>query len=533
MNLPAYREAGAERPRDSRPPMSHATVHMSVKASLLSELLLQKRAWAPSGRGGNCMHRELYELIKCEILEGALSGGTRLPPSRLLGQEIGVSRNTVLNAYDQLLAEGYVTAEVGRGTFVADVPHRLKHNAHAIELADPHRGHRDASLPLLSVRGAQLLARRGASDRQWGAFAAGVPDVSLFPRQVWLRLLNRHWRRPSSETLSYSTVGGHPALRRALAEHLHLARSVRCEPEQIVITSGIHQAIDVVSRLLGDPGDRAWMEEPGYWGTRSVLASNGIEVVPVPVDCHGMAPSEEQLHGPAPRFIFTTPSHQYPLGMSMSVPRRLMLIDYAQQTGCWIVEDDYDSEFRFEGRPLASLQGLDNHERVIYMGTFSKTLFPGLRTGYMVLPKSIAMCATQALSELYREGQLVQQAALADFMAEGHYAAHIRRVRHLYAKRHALLRQAITRHLGPNWPVASQDAGLHLVLLLPDELDDVRISNEVRAQQILARPLSHYYQSPEKARRGLLLGYACVPEDLIDQGVQVIARAIGTAHSPR
>nr|WP_245660915.1 PLP-dependent aminotransferase family protein [Polaromonas jejuensis] len=478
------------------------------------------------------MHRELYELIKGEILEGSLSGGSRLPPSRVLGQELGVSRNTVLYAFDQLLAEGYVTATVGRGTFVADVPLRPARHP-SLDPAAPFGELPASSSPTLSARGTQLLARRGASDRQWGAFAAGVPDVSLFPRKVWLRLLNRHWRRPSSETLSYSTVGGHPALRRALAEHLHLARSVRCEPEQIVITSGIHQAIDVVSRLLGDPGDRAWMEDPGYWGTRSVLASNGIEVVPVPVDCHGMAPSEQQFHGPAPRFIFTTPSHQYPLGMSMSVPRRLMLIDYAQRTGCWIVEDDYDSEFRFEGRPLASLQGLDSHERVIYMGTFSKTLFPGLRTGYMVLPKSIAVCATQALSELYREGQLVQQAALADFMAEGHYAAHIRRVRHLYAKRYALLRQAITRHLGPNWPVASQDAGLHLVLLLPDELDDVRISNEVRAQQILARPLSHYYQSPEKARRGLLLGYACVPEDLIDQGVQVIARAIGTAHSPR
>lgn len=504
---------------------------MPAKASLLSELLLQKRAWV-SGERGDCMHRELYEFIKCEILEGALSGGSRLPPSRVLGQELGVSRNTVLYAYDQLLAEGYVTATVGRGTFVADVPLRLAHRP-LLDADAAFRGKPAASGPTLSVRGAQLLAGRGASNRQWGAFVAGVPDVSLFPRQIWLRLLNRHWRRPSAETLSYSTVGGHPALRRALAEHLHLARSVRCEPEQIVITSGIHQAIDVVSRLLGDPGDRAWVEDPGYWGTRSVLTSNGIEVVPVPVDDHGMAPGHEHFDGPAPRFIFTTPSHQYPLGMSMSVPRRLMLIDYARQMDCWIAEDDYDSEFRFEGRPLASLQGLDNHERVIYMGTFSKTLFPGMRTGYMVLPKSLAECTTQALSELYREGQLVQQAALADFMAEGHYAAHIRRVRHLYAKRHALLRQAIARHLGGDWPVASQDAGLHLVLLLPAEMDDVRISNELRAQQIAVRPLSHYYQSAGRARRGLLLGYACVPEGLIDQGVRVIAKLIVDVHSSR
>jgi len=380
-----------------------------------------------------------------------------------------------------------------------------------------------------------LLAHRGASNRQWGAFVAGVPDVSLFPRQIWLRLLNRHWRRPGAETLSYNTVGGHPALRRALAEHLHLSRSVQCDPEQIVITSGIHQAIDVVARLLGDPGDRAWVEDPGYWGTRSVLTSNGIEVVPVAVDADGMAPSDAHLNGQAPRFVFTTPSHQYPLGMAMSVSRRLMLIDYAQRAGCWIIEDDYDSEFRFEGRPLASLQGLDNNERVIYMGTFSKTLFPGMRTGYMVLPRSIAKCAMHALAELYREGQLVQQAALADFMTEGHYAAHIRRVRHVYAKRHGLLRQSIAAHLGPDWPVAAQDAGLHLVLLLPDDMDDVEISHQVQARDVAARPLSHYYQSQNahNFRKGLLLGYACVPDNAIDQGVQVIARAIREAQVPR
>ncbi len=505
---------------------------MPIKASLLSEMLLQKRTWDGSRGAADRMNRELYELIKRQILMGTLSAGTRLPPSRLLGQEIGVSRNTVLHAYDQLLAEGYVTATVGRGTFVADVPLHKTHRQEAADPSVPPQGQMDGERTALSSRGARLLERRGASDRQWGAFAAGVPDVSLFPRDIWTRLLNRHWRRPKPELLSYSTDGGHPALRRALAEHLRLVRSVQCEPEQIVITAGIHQAIDLVTRLLGDPGDRAWVEDPGYWGTRSVLASNGIEVTPVPVDQHGMAPDNELLRSPAPRFIFTTPSHQYPLGMAMSLPRRLMLIEHARQAGCWIIEDDYDSEFRFEGRPLASLQGLDTHERVIYMGTFSKTLFPGLRTGYMVLPRSIATCAIQALSELYREGQLVQQAALADFMAEGHYAAHIRRVRQLYARRHALLREAIARHLGSDWPVASREAGLHLVLQLPDDMDDVHISNAVRAQNILARPLSRYYEDPTRSRKGLLLGYACVPEEAIDEGVRIIARAVEPALSP-
>ncbi len=512
-----------------KPPLMDA---MPVRASLLSELLLQKRAWVPSERSRDCMHRELYEFIKCEILESSLSGGSRLPPSRVLGQEIGVSRNTVLCAYDQLLAEGYVTAAVGRGTFVADVPPRPA----LLRLPESSGPAAQTAVPrpaTLSARGTRLLAQSRASDCQWGAFVAGVPDVSVFPRQIWLRLLNRHWRRSSAEALSYSTVGGHPALRRALAEHLHLARSVRCEPEQIVITSGIHQAIDVMSRLLGDPGDSAWVENPGYWGTRNVLASNGINVIPVPVDDHGMAPSRGQFDGPAPRFIFTTPSHQYPLGMSMSLSRRLMLINFVRQTDCWIAEDDYDSEFRFEGRPLASLQGLDSSERVIYMGTFSKTLFPAMRTGYMVLPKSIAEHAVKALSELYREGQLVQQAALADFMSEGHYSAHIRRVRLLYGKRHVLLRRSIARHLGDTWPVATQDTGLHLVLMLPSEMDDVQISNELRSRQIAARPLSHYYCNAENLRKGLLLGYACVPEELIDKGVQTVAKVIAAASSPK
>ncbi|KVA10699.1 DNA-binding protein [Burkholderia latens] len=497
---------------------------MPAKASLLSELLLQKRAWVPGEHGGTSMHRELYELIKSEILEGTLPGGSRLPPSRVLGWELGISRNTVLNAYDQLLAEGYVTATTGRGTFVTDVPSRP--TQHPLVPPPSVQPFCTADYPSISSRGTELLTRRKAADQQWGAFVAGVPDVTLFPRRIWQRLLNRHWRQPSAEMLSYSTVGGLAALRRTLAEHLHLVRSVQCDPEQIVITSGIHQAIDVIARLLGDPGDCAWVEDPGYWGMRSVLSSTGIDVVPVPVDDHGMSPTEEQLDGPAPRFICTTPSHQYPLGMAMSLPRRLMLIDYARRNDCWIIEDDYDSEFRFQGRPLASLQGLDTDERVIYVGTFSKTLFPGMRIGYMVLPKSIARYATQALAELYREGQLIQQAALADFMIEGHYAAHIRRVREVYARRHDLLRHSIARHLGRKWPVASQDAGLHLALLLPDDVDDVEISNQVRTRGIAARPLTYYYLEPHNARKGLLLGYACVPDNAIDPGVQIIASVI-------
>lgn len=496
---------------------------MSVKASLLADLLLLRRAWASHEPGAASMHGDLYALIKREILAGTLTAGTQLPPSRLLAHELGVSRNTVVYAYEQLLAEGYATAGTGRGTFVAEIAAALAQQRARLSTEGA------ASVtPALSQRGARLLERPGASSVQWGAFVPGVPDVSLFPHPLWQRLLVRHWRRPLPEMLTYSSGGGHPALRQALAQHLRIVRSVRCSPRQIIITAGIHQAIDLVTRLLGDVGDLAWVEEPGYWGIRNVLVSNGLRVRPVPVDMQGMAPGKDLLMSrPPPRFIFTTPSHQYPLGTVMSLSRRLLLIDYARRAGCWLVEDDYDSEFRFEGRPLASLQGIDVDDRVIYMGTFSKTLFPGLRIGFLVLPLPLVEPAGTALSELFREGQVIQQAVLADFIQAGYYAAHIRRMRQIYGQRHALLRAAIERHLGPCWPVASHDAGLHLVLGLPDQADDVAISDALRGQGITVRPLSRYYEDRAHARKGLLMGYACVDDALIDAGVKQVAAVIG------
>jgi len=467
------------------------------------------------------MQRDLYEFIKSAILGGTLASGTQLPPSRTLSKELSVSRNTVVHAYDQLLAEGYISATTGRGTFVAPVAQYQSRNH------DTARGPEAPVRGELSERGSRLMIGHGASAIQWGAFVSGVPDVSLFPHTIWQRLLARHWRNPTPQALTYSAGNGHPALRRALAEHLRVARSVRCDPEQIVMTAGIHQAIDVITRLLGDVGDHAWIEDPGYWGTRNVLVSNGLNIVPVPVDAQGMAPGDAMLSsGLPPKFIFTTPSHQYPLGTVMSLQRRLTLIEYAHRHGCWIVEDDYDSEFRFEGRPLASLQGLDVHDCVIYTGTFSKTLFPGLRMGYMVLPPSLARPAVTALSTLFREGQLLQQAVLADFIVEGHYATHIRKMRQVYAQRHALLRAAIADYLGPEWPVASHEAGLHLVLGLPDDADDGAMCKELEKRGISVRPLSRYFDPSKNARKGLLMGYACVEDAAIRAGVAVVAATI-------
>ena len=492
-----------------------------MKELILSECLLQRL----ERRGATPLSRQIYDILRELILAGDLPAGTKLPATRALATDTGLSRNTVLHAYDQLLAEGYLVSAFGSGTFVSDtVPATQEPLSESSADGTPAQ----PQAFTLSRRGTKLVREASASDRQWGAFVSGVPDVSLFPRAVWTRLQSRRWRQQTPELLTYAHGAGYMPLRQALAEHLRLSRSVKCEADQVVLTTGIHQSISLLSRLLGDNGNTAWMENPGYWGARSTLAACGITPIPVAVDDEGMAPSPEQLRDP-PRFIFVTPSHQYPLGMVMSLARRRMLLEYAHKRGAWIVEDDYDSEFRFDGRPIASLQGLDQHDRVLYLGTFSKTLFPGIRLGYMVLPRRLAPHFATGLSELYREGRLMDQAVLADFIEGGHYASHIRRMKQRYAARQVLLREAITRHFGADWPISTQEAGLHLVMHLPDGTDDLGISIAARTLGLYARPLSRYYATEREARPGLLLGYACVPDDEIQPAFERLVQVITPA----
>ena len=301
--------------------------------------------------------------------------------------------------------------------------------------------------------------------------------------------------------------------------------SVNCSAAQVMITTGIHQSIDLAAKLLGESGDRAWVEDPCYWGTRSVLQSVGLKPVPIPVDAEGMRIRTTDLRQP-PRFIFATPSHQYPLGTVMSLTRRRMLLEYAAAQKVWIMEDDYDSEFRYGSRPLASLQGMDTQDRVLYMGTFSKTMFPGLRIGFLVVPETLAAPFATGLSELYRGGQLFMQAVLSDFMAEGYFASHIRRMRLVYAERLHLLQQAIEHHFGERVCITGGEAGLHLALGLPDGCDDIAISRQAKDAGIIVRPLSRYYMNPVTARRGLMLGYACVPNEQIRPAFDKLAYII-------
>ncbi len=497
------------------------------------------------------VYRQLLSLMQQAVLTGQLAPGTKLPSSRTLAGELGIARNTVLHVYDQLSAEGYVLSSTGSGTYVADT--RPDKAALAPGLACTTRavavgsaltavpsgtastsGSTSASVDPapqqsyprggMSMRGQRLIDEAGVSAKQWGAFMPGVPDVAEFPARTWSRLQARLWKSANHDLLTYAPGGGYRPLRRALSDYLRVARSVRCTPDQIIITTGIHQSIDLAVRLLTDVGDRAWVEEPCYWGARSVLQSSGLKLAPMPVDAEGLNPREADMRNP-PRLALVTPSHQYPLGMVMSLARRRTLLEYARQHKVWIIEDDYDSEFRYGSRPLASLQGLDDAGQVIYVGSLGKMLFPGLRIGYMIAPEHLIDVFRTGVAELYREGQLMQQAVLAEFIMDGYLTSHVRRMRTLYGERRQLLIDAVAQHFGDALPVMGDEAGLHFVLGLPDGTDDRAVTQAAYDAGVIVRPLASYYCGRQD-RYGLLTGYACVPHEQIGPSFATLARVI-------
>ncbi|WP_024301279.1 PLP-dependent aminotransferase family protein [Pseudogulbenkiania sp. MAI-1] len=446
------------------------------------------------------LHRQLYHRLRDWIRQGRLRGGTTLPASRQLANALRLGRNTVLAAYDQLLAEGYLEARHGSGTYVSDV-------------FEPHRSPQPAAtptLPGLSRRGQLMSQHSKLPQGLYGAFAPGVPALDAFPQQQWQRLLARHNKQPGPEWLSYSQDGGLTALREVLCDYLCQSRSVQCRPEQILITQGAQQALELCARLLADPGDTVWLEEPGYAGAQAAMAAADLDIVPVPVDSEGLNPAAAPS-SQTPKLIYITPSHQYPSGVVMSLARRLELLKLAETHQSWIIEDDYDSEFRYRSQPLASLQGLANGGTVIYLGTFSKVMYPGLRLGYLVLPEALIDPFRASYARLYREGHYPIQAALADFIAEGHFARHIRRMRELYQIRQTLLRETLLGRLGERIELSPGEAGMHLVATLPDTIDEQHLSAIAAREGLWLRPLGRHFWGPA-TRRGLVLGYAGVPE---------------------
>jgi GntR family transcriptional regulator/MocR family aminotransferase len=471
------------------------------------------------------MYRQIYDNLREAILDGRLAGRSRLPSTRALALELGIARSTVANAYEQLLAEGYVDGQIGSGTYVAPVlPDDVLNVARKPSVAPvPSRSGRG-----LSHRGAMLAATPVSAVRGLGgpvAFRHGLPAFDAFPYDLWARLVARRWRQPPSDLVGYGSAAGYTPLREAIAAYLAGSRGVRCVPEQVIVVSGSQQALDLSVRVLLDEGDVAWIEDPGYLGARGAFTGAGASVVPVPVDAEGIDLATAGIDGSTPRMIYVSPSHQFPLGVTMSLGRRLALLESAERHGAWILEDDYDSEYRYAGRPLAALQGLDRGARVIYLGTFSKVLLPGLRLGYLVVPADLvdAFVAARALAD--RHSPSVEQAVVADFIAEGHFARHVRRMRSLYAERQRVLVDAASRDLAGLLDVRPSDAGMHLIGWLPSEVDDARAAQRVLEEGVDVIPLSRY-RLRTGSPGGLVLGYTAIDEEQIRAGVRRLATAL-------
>jgi len=482
--------------------------------------------WISLDPSGAPLYRQLYDGVRGAILSGLLPAGTRLPSTRTLAAELGVSRTTVVTAFEQLLAEGYLDGRVGSGTFVAkSLPEELLSVRERAERepGPTGSGHR------LSGRGTLLAATPTTAVRDRGsprAFRPGVPALDEFPDAVWRRIAARVWRRPSGGLLGYGDPAGYRPLREAIAGYLGASRAVRCVPEQVIVVSGSQQALDLAARVLLDPGDAVWIEDPGYMGARGALSGAGARLVPVPVDGEGLDVKEGIEREPEARLVCVTPSHQYPLGVTMSLSRRLELLGWANRSGAWVVEDDYDSEYRYTGRPLEALQGLDTEGSVLYVGTFSKVLFPALRLGYLVVPPDLTDAFVAARELTDRHPPTVDQAILADFIAEGHFLRHLRRMRALYAGRQAALVEEASHGLRGLLDVNPAAAGMHLVGWLPPGEDDREASRRAADGGVEAPPLS-LYGSVQGGRGGLMLGYAAVGEGEVRGGVRQLAAALG------
>ncbi len=466
------------------------------------------------------LHRQLYEALRRAILEGKLAAGERLPSSRDLTQDLQLSRNTVVAAISQLTVEGYLVSRIGSGTYVSDnVPRMAAH---------PRRG-AHAHHASLSDRGSLLTSSFCATDLEIQPFTPGIADFSAFPVALWQRLQNKHWRMTYPEMLDYSSSGGYAPLRRAVADYLRVFRSVPLDIEQIIITSGTQESLVLCSQLLANHSDTVWLEDPAYWGAVKAFMATGLTLHAVPVDEQGIASRSIDDATPA-RLIYVTPSHQYPTGAVMSLPRRHQILSLARQHQAWVLEDDYDSEFRFSGPPLASLAGLDTDQRVIYLGSFSKVLYPGLKLGYMVVPKGLAAAFKRAHYDLNRPGQMPLQAALAEFIEMGHFASALRRARQSYAQRRACLLAALQPCLGPQARITGAEQGLHLCLRLPDTLDDKVLAQRISKLGMTVRPLSGY-SIRQNHMRGLIIGYGYAPLNEIAHFGPVLAKAIAKALS--
>ncbi|MBH1966764.1 MAG: PLP-dependent aminotransferase family protein [Pseudomonadales bacterium] len=486
---------------------------------LLSAIELDRASAIP-------LYRQLYLQIRKQILNGRIQGGVRLPSTRTLSNELGLSRITILNAFDQLIAEGFLASRTGAGTYVGT---DWESRGTESEQQRPPPRLSDLSQSMLSLRSDHF---RGVSYADWDpstptSFLPSHCSYDAFPQAIWRRLMNRHLLKPTKAILGYGELQGLQAFRSAIAEYVFDARGIECTAGQVVIVSGAQQAFNLLAMLLLNPQDSAWMEDPGHIAARIALQAQGARIVPLRIDEQGIDVQQGLNECPDARLVFCTPSRQHPLGVTLSSARRQALIDWAAQHQSWIIEDDCDSEFRYAGRLLPALYAMDQMARVIYVGTFSKVLFPSLRLGYVILPQALVdpFCTLRAVMD--RSPPTLLQATTADFMEEGHFLGHIRRMRALYkARQHALIEQ-FEKQLGHFFRITQTDAGMHLIAWLPPELNDTDIARQLSLHNIHTYALSDY-RIKHVLPPALLIGFAGTPENQAKERVEALASALDT-----
>ena len=448
---------------------------------------------APFDSGSNVpYYKQIYDGYRAAILGGQLRPGDRLPSTRALAAELTISRLPAVQAFEQLLHEGYIEGRAGSGTYVAaSIPDEL-------------------ARPAASAARKLVAPVRLAEPHERGPFCVSLPALDRFPLPLWSRLVARHAKRLAIKQMAYGDAAGHAPLRHAVADYLRTSRAVRCEADEVLIVSGSQMALQICAFALLPRGSTVCVEEPGYPGARDALARTGARIAPIRVDEEGIDVEALTARKGNVRAVYVTPSHQYPLGTSMSASRRLALLEWARRTGAWIIEDDYDSEYRYASRPLGALQGLDNASRVIYIGTFSRVLFPALRLGYLVAPRNLMSAFTRQRESIDLFSPVLEQIVLTEFLAEGHFGRHVRRMRALYEKRRNALIRGLREHAGGLTP-HNADAGLHVTTFLPEGIDDRLIVREAARRGIEAIALSSCYAA-EQSRSGLVLGFGGATE---------------------
>lgn len=469
--------------------------------------------------------RQIYQGLRDGIQDGRLREKTRLPSSRTLSKMLGVSRTSIVSAFEQLLAEGYIEGKLGSGTFVA--PH--------LDAYIDDAGSRRATPTTVSVEATvSARARRlieTVDPLRQGAgipFNTGVTSADARSFDALKKIASKHLSQIGLDYRAYSDPLGRPDLRELIARYLRVARSVRCTAENVILTAGAQEAIDLTIKVLVDSGTRVWVEEPGYPLAQAALKTAGAIMFPIPVDHEGLDVSRGVLDCPDARVVYVTPSHQYPLGVMLSISRRIELLQWAHSAGAWIIEDDYDSEFRYDGRPLASLQGLDQDNRVIYIGTFSKVLLPGLRLGYVVVPDTLmpAFAAARFLTD--RQPAMLEQLIIRDFISEGHFTSHIRRLRKSYNDARDQLLSLISRDLRPFLEVEAPAQGMHLVARTSGNLSDVALAELAASGNVLLKPVSKMFLNAPRTS-ALMFGFTGFSAMDMQLGVKRLQALFGKA----